>query len=405
MAEYWVGPSLRTTRPRWKENLPSTTDKKGRTALVRGAQPLAPRRLRAYMRLADIKFHDVSFLARYAAHIAVLVFTVAAGKLYATDFTAALKSLQPETPVVVEAVPVVMPFWPTTVRQEETAYLTWNALPETVIPERPAAARVDPLIYEVRQGDNPSIIAERFGLQPSTIVWSNADLSDNGLLQTGQKLVIPPVDGILYTVTSGDTLTAISSKYTADLNTVVAYTGNHISDPSAPLVVGQYVMVPGGTYPYEAPPQAIAVAAPAPGTGTSSNVRASTSTGSSTPIGATGCCRWPVTGRITTQPSNYHMALDIATALGTPIVAGDGGKVVAAGWDNTGYGYRIIIDHGNGIRTLYAHMSSFTVSYGDWVGKGDMIGRIGSTGRSTGPHLHFEVRVNGVRRNPYNWLP
>jgi len=99
------------------------------------------------------------------------------------------------------------------------------------------------------------------------------------------------------------------------------------------------------------------------------------------------------------------MALDILSYLGTPIVAADGGRVVAAGWDNTGYGYRLIVNHGDGISTLYAHLSSFSVNYGDYVNKGAVIGRVGSTGRSTAPHLHFEVRRNNIRVNPYNWLP
>ena len=99
------------------------------------------------------------------------------------------------------------------------------------------------------------------------------------------------------------------------------------------------------------------------------------------------------------------MALDLATSEGTPIVAADGGQVIAAGWDDTGYGYRVILSHGRGVTTLYAHLLSFNVSYGDYVNKGQQIGRLGSSGRSTGPHLHFEVRLNNVRQNPYNWLP
>lgn len=403
MAEYWVGPSLRGGR-RWEKSSIPTTIGKNPADSIRRAKPLVPRRYRAMARLAEAKLHDVNFLARYVAHISVMVLAIIAGKLYATDITAFLNSLEPQ-PVAAVAEPAPLPFFPAQVQAaQESPYLTWSALPETVIQERPAARRIDPLTYEVREGENPTLIADRYGLQPSTIVWSNPEVANTGLLKTGQKLVIPPVDGILHTVERGDTLTAIAGKYTADLNNVVAYPGNHISDPNAPLVVGQYVMVPGGTYPYEAPP-APAAATTTTRSGTTSTARSSTSTGSVAPITGSGCCIWPVSGRITTQPSSWHMALDIATALGTPIIAADGGRVVAAGWDNTGYGWRVIIDHGNGIRTLYAHMSSYTVDYGDYVNKGDMIGRIGSTGRSTGPHLHFEVRRNNVRQNPWNWLP
>jgi murein DD-endopeptidase MepM/ murein hydrolase activator NlpD len=404
MAEYWVGPSLRGGK-RWeKSHIPTITGKYP-SDTIRRAQPIIPRRYRAMARLAETKLHDVNFLARYVAHISVMVLAIVTGKLYATDISAFLHSLEPQ-PIAAVAEPAPLPFFPAQVQTaQESPYLTWSALPETVIQERPAANRVDPLTYEVREGENPTLIADRYGLQPSTIVWSNPEVANTGLLKTGQKLVIPPVDGILHTVERGDTLTAIAGKYTADLGIVVAYPGNHIIDANAPLVVGQYVMVPGGTYPYEAPAApAVAATTSTRSTGTSS-ARSSTSSGSAAPVTGSGCCIWPVSGRITTQPSSWHMALDIATAMGTPIVAADGGRVVAAGWDNTGYGWRIIIDHGNGIQTLYAHMSSYNLDYGDYVNKGDMVGRIGSTGRSSGPHLHFEVRRNGSRQNPWNWLP
>ena len=99
------------------------------------------------------------------------------------------------------------------------------------------------------------------------------------------------------------------------------------------------------------------------------------------------------------------MALDIANAFGTPIYAADAGVVIYAGWDNTGYGNMTLIDHGNGFRTRYAHQSAFKVSVGQQVSKGQLIGLMGSTGRSTGPHLHFEIIYNGVRQNPMRYLP
>lgn len=117
------------------------------------------------------------------------------------------------------------------------------------------------------------------------------------------------------------------------------------------------------------------------------------------------CCQWPVAikGVVSQQPSGKHMALDIAAPLGTALVASHGGQVVAVGWAGD-YGKRIIIDHGDGLQTLYAHLSSFTVKEGDHVPRGQMIGRVGSTGRSTGPHLHFEVRKNGILQNPWTYL-
>lgn len=120
---------------------------------------------------------------------------------------------------------------------------------------------------------------------------------------------------------------------------------------------------------------------------------------------STGCCIWPVHGRITSQTTRWHMAIDIMAPYWTPVVAGDGGRVIAAGWDRTGYGYRMMIDHGGGLSTLYAHLSRYYYDYGDYVEKNTVIGRVGSTGYSSGPHLHFEVRVNNYRENPWNWLP
>jgi len=123
------------------------------------------------------------------------------------------------------------------------------------------------------------------------------------------------------------------------------------------------------------------------------------------PIVATGSLRTPLYGYIvTTQFWAYHPGVDLATAFGTPIYAADAGRVIWSGWDNTGYGYMILIDHGNGMRTRYAHMSWLIANYGDYVAKGEQIGKVGSTGHSSGPHLHFEVIVNGIARNPFNYI-
>lgn len=117
------------------------------------------------------------------------------------------------------------------------------------------------------------------------------------------------------------------------------------------------------------------------------------------------CCLWPlpVRGTITTQPSPTHMALDIAAPIGTPLLASHGGKVIWAKWSEVGYGKLVIIDHGKGLQTYYAHLSSYTVEAGDHVEGGDIIGRVGSTGNSTGPHLHYEVRKNNSLKNPWDY--
>ncbi len=266
-----------------------------------------------------------------------------------------------------------------------------EVVPWTTVVERPAVARTEPVIYVVQPGDNPSLIAARFGLKPETIVWANAELERNpDLLSVGQELIIPPVDGVLHTVKKGDTLESIAKKYKVSVEAIVGYEPNGLT-PGAQLVEGQKIMVPGGKKPYVAP----VVRAPAPGRWVNPGKF----------DGASGAFMWPITGRITQGVHRYHMALDIANAMGTPIAASDAGVVIFAGWDNTGYGYSVVIDHGNGFRTRYAHMSYYLVQAGDKVNKGDIIGKVGSTGRSTGPHLHFEIIYQGVRRNPYNFLP
>ncbi len=428
MAEYWVGPSLRQNRRTQWMAPERRTSGQPRPAERRVARPLTPRRWRALLRLANVKLHDVTFLARYAAHVVVLVVTCAVSLLHGTDFSQYLKPSQ-----TYAAAPRTM-VWATG-SDDQAAYLRWGALPQTIIPEHPAAARYVPIPYQVQAGDNPSTIAARFGLQPTTIVWANSAAGENpDLLETGQALVIPPVDGVLHTIEAGDTLTALAQEYKVDVNAVVGFPGNNFSTADDPLIVGQQVMVPGGVVPLappppppppappprpvvQSPPVAVAPApraaapvapvAPAPAVRPAPAAPAASTTRSTSNYqGATGCCIWPVRGRITQNPSSYHMALDIAAPTGTPVYAADGGKVTWSGWDNTGYGYAIKIDHGNGIVTLYAHHSYLNVRYGDYVNKGALIGRVGSTGRSTGPHLHFEVRrSNGYRLNPYNWLP
>lgn len=118
----------------------------------------------------------------------------------------------------------------------------------------------------------------------------------------------------------------------------------------------------------------------------------------------TGTFRWPTTGPISQGAHRYHMALDIAVPFGTPILAADGGQVVEAGWNNSGYGNLVVIDHQNGYKTYYAHLSDFAVQVGATVNQGSLIGQVGSTGNSSGPHLHFEIRLQNILQNPFNFL-
>lgn len=386
MAEYWVGPSIRR-RPieRWTTG-GGSIPQVGTTR--RTPRRLSARRARAFVRLADAKLHDVTFLARYGAHLAVLVLTVAIAILSGIDlgWTASQRAAPAK-----EATDGVV--WQRSVARS-TAF-DWRAAPLTYIAERPAVPRTEPIKYTVAEGDTPTLIAQRFGLQPATIIWANSELEKNpDLLSLGQELVIPAVDGVWHTVKAGDTIEKLAETFKVDAAAIVGYAPNMLATGQA-LVVGQQVMVPNGQKPFVAP-------APLP---VQQPTKARPRVDASTFSGAKGAFRWPLAGRITQQPWKAHMALDIAAPMGTPVIASDAGVVVYAGWDNTGYGYTVVIDHGNGFRTRYAHFSWYYPDYGVTVEAGEVIGKVGSTGYSSGPHLHFEILKWGARQNPYNYLP
>ena len=264
-----------------------------------------------------------------------------------------------------------------------------------VAPVQPASsalvtAREQIETYSVRSGDTVLGIAAQFNLQPETIQWANPELEANpDMLRIGDRMVILPLDGVLHVTISGDTLSTIAAKYKVTTEAVVGFGLNHMADSSTPIVVGQQLVIPGGNKPYIAR-QVLAF---------TGSVPESASRGS-------GALAWPTSGSITQPYWNGHRALDIAAWTGTAITAADSGYVIAAstGWNN-GYGTMVLIDHGGGYVTLYGHMNSIFVRQGESVAKGQQIGSVGNTGNSTGPHLHFEVRYQGVARNPFNFLP
>jgi len=262
---------------------------------------------------------------------------------------------------------------------------------------RRSEARADIITYTVQPGDNVETIAQRFGVLPTTIVWSNSEVEENpDLLRVGQELVIPPVDGILYTVKANDTLSGIAERFKVKIEDIIRSPLNNLSD-GANLIPGMRIIVPGGIKPFV--PKVVrpqVVSRPAPGR---------RYVGPAPSFFASGAFAWPTRGYISQYFRTYHRGLDIANAIGTPIAASDGGYVTFAGWSNVGYGYMVQIDHGNGFSTLYAHLSQWYVSPGQSVARGQIIGAMGSTGNSTGPHLHFEIRYGGVPQNPLLYLP
>ena len=234
-------------------------------------------------------------------------------------------------------------------------------------------------IYVVREGDTLGAIAKMFGVTTNTIAWAN-DIS-RGVIRPGQTLIILPISGVRHTVAKGDTIQTIAKKYKADATEIAQY--NHITE-HAKLAIGEIVLVPDGEI--SAPP---------------SNAvgRSATLRGAGGPS-YEGYYLRPVIGGRRTQGLHGYNGVDVASYLGAPILASASGEVIVArssGW-NGGYGNYIVVAHPNGSQTLYAHLSSLAVSAGKSVARGEIIGYMGSTGRSTGTHLHFEVRG---AKNPF----
>jgi len=267
--------------------------------------------------------------------------------------------------------------------QDNPDFLTRGVAPLTIIPER---GRPDIMVYAVQSGDNVWKIAERFGLQPETIIFSNPELERwPDYITIGQELFILPMDGAYHEVKADDTLDSIANRYSVDISVIIECEYNELEEPYE-VQVGQMLVVPGGTRPLT--PRYVYATAPAP---------------ADAPQGS-GNFMWPASGRITQYAYPGHVALDIGGYTGAPIYAADTGWVSATGWMG-GYGNYVIINHGNGFETLYAHLSQIRVIPGQGVQRGQVIGLMGSTGRSTGPHLHFEIRQGGVKRNPIGFLP
>ncbi len=272
----------------------------------------------------------------------------------------------------------------------------------TEIPERP---RRGIITYTVQPGDTLFGIAEKFQLRPETILWANYDVlqDDPHMLDIGQVLNIPPVDGVLHVVKEGETLEEIAKKYNVTPDAIRNAEWNGLLEGGEPQV-GQVLIVPGGSRPFAGwlPPQrsyvVIAGGKRMPA-GACPSVQVA-------PLG-TGSFVWPVNSRWRSgyDFTAYHPGVDFAGRLGDPVYAADAGTVVYAGWSTVGYGNLIVLDHGNGYQTYYAHLSAIFVGCGQQVAKGATIGLVGSTGRSTGPHLHFEIRGPGGFVNPWQALP
>lgn len=252
------------------------------------------------------------------------------------------------------------------------------------------APRTEIETYVVKDGDTLGGVAERYGLSLSTLLWAN-DLTVRSTIRAGKELKILPEDGVTYTVKSGDTLTKIATRYGADAEKILA--ANHLESAND-IVVGETLLVPGGQPPAVA--QAPARTAPL-----SSITKPAAPRGSS---GGSGTWVWPSDWRVITQYFGWkHTGVDIDGDFNTLNYAAADGVVIYSGWRN-GYGNTVEVDHGNGIVTRYAHASKNLVSKGDVVVAGQAVAQTGTTGNSTGTHLHFEVIKNGKFQNPLDYI-
>lgn len=233
-------------------------------------------------------------------------------------------------------------------------------------------------VYTVREGDSLSQVAEMFGVTTNTIMWAN-DIAKSTGIQPGQTLVILPIAGVRHIIKSGDTLDSIAKKYEGDKEEILSY--NQLASAEE-LRVGDTLIIPGG--------ELHAAEVKTPTRAASGGTRSG---------GGAGFVH-PAPGSVKTQGIHGYNAVDLAGSLGSPIRAAAAGEVIVArsgGW-NGGYGNYVVIKHKNGTQTLYAHLSTLAVATGDYVEQAETIGGMGNTGRSTGTHLHFEVRGG---RNPF----
>ena len=293
-------------------------------------------------------------------------------------------------------------------------------------------------VYRVRPGDTLQGVVSRYGISVLELVSANPSLESLDRLVAGSVLYIPrEAKGLVVSLPEGQTLVDLAARF--GLSPVAVARANGVKDP-LDLKPGDLVLLPGiqakTTYQrllakQEAERQARLEAErrrqeelrrlaeerrrqQALAQQRAQKVqRAQTQRPQVRRVSyQEGAMRWPLSGfRITTYFGQrgafqrYHTGIDLAAPYGTPIVAAKAGQVAVAGWSSWGYGFHVVVDHGGGVETLYAHMSRLAVRAGQWVEAGQVIGYVGSTGWSTGPHLHFEVRVNGVARNPLAYLP
>jgi murein DD-endopeptidase MepM/ murein hydrolase activator NlpD len=278
--------------------------------------------------------------------------------------------------------------------------------------DRPAQPRTEMTTYVIEKGDTLFGIAEKYGLKPQTLLWSNTYTlgNDPHNIYPGVTLEIPPVDGAIYMWNEGDGLNGVSKFYNVTPDAIINWPGNNLKlealgDLSLPnIAAGTMLFVPGGEgsfsdwlpqYTREKPAES-SISGSACGVITSGYI-------------GYGTFVWPTTETWLSgydySPETNHRAIDIAGDIGNPVFATDAGVVVYSNWNTQGYGNLIVVDHGNGWQSVYAHLDNYAKYCGDNVEQGEIIGTLGTTGNSSGPHLHFELRNEQYGAvNPWDFL-
>jgi murein DD-endopeptidase MepM/ murein hydrolase activator NlpD len=310
---------------------------------------------------------------------------------------------QPTTAVDINSLPAI--------DKAVIAGISRGAQIHTNIPSRP---RDELSMYTVEEGDTVFGIAEKFGLEPQTVLWSNYNtlLDDPHSLKPGQELIILPVDGVYWEWLGGIPFGDWAAFYGVEPAVIIEYPGNNIDPGSvgdyenANIQTGTWLIIPGGEREFVSWSAPLGVTRENPasarvlGPGACEAVSGG-AVGYGTYVFPTN--KHFLSGFDYSEKTN-HRGIDLAGSEGEGVYAADAGVVVYSGWNNYGYGNMIMVDHGNGFQSLYAHLSALYRGCGQSVGQGEAIGAVGSTGRSSGAHLHFELMA-GIKVNPWDYLP
>ncbi len=326
--------------------------------------------------------------------VVLLLLWGAAGSLWLGNGTA----VSPPPSIEAEATPISTPV-PVETAVSVTSLAVRNDVSLIPAPNpRTYTARMPEHNFQthiITPSDTPNSIAEQYGISSETLIGGNPQMSrESNLLQDGAELIILPIDGVLHTVAPGETLESIAESYDVSVADIVNYESNNLEEPFLRLVPNAQLLIPGasvGQFYFTAPKSV-------------NNAGGSQEWA----VVGTGTYIWPMSGRCITQYfGGFHTGLDVSSKEGSPAYASDTGTVTYASYAAGiyfDYGNLIVINHGNGVETFYAHLSGINVYPGQVVNQGDLIGATGNSGRSTGPHIHFEMRQNNFQINPLNRL-